>query len=146
MNTNDIQQELQQQLNLQHHKSQQLLTLLEQENQALIARDIEKILALATDKQQLLQHLSDADQQIQQLIAPSTELPPQFNDLKESILKNIAQSQQQNEINGKAIALSIGSIERLQHAMIKKRAGNSMTYNEKGKTRGSGPRGGYISV
>lgn len=139
-------EQLEQQLNLQHHESQQLLSLLEQENDALIARDIDKILDLAANKQQLMQSLTEADQRIQQLISPNNELPPQFIELKESIINNIAQSHQQNEINGKAIAMSIGSIDRLQQSLIQKRAGNSMTYNAKGKTRGGGARGGYISA
>lgn len=134
------------QLNLQHQKSQQLVALLAQENQALVERDIDKIQTLAQSKQQLLKELASADQQIKQLIPPEYTLPPELTALKDAIIDNIAQSQRQNEINGKAIALGINSLDRLQSSLVRKRAGNSMTYNQKGKTRGSGLRGGYISA
>jgi flagella synthesis protein FlgN len=134
------------QLNLQHQKSQQLVALLAQENSALVERDIDKIQILAQSKQQLLKELASADQQIKQLITPEYTLPPELTALKDAIIDNIAQSQQQNEINGKAIALGINSLDRLQNSLVRKRAGNSMTYNQKGKTRGGGIRGGYISA
>jgi len=134
------------QLNLQHQKSQQLLKLLTQENQALVERDIELIQSIATTKQQLMSDLATVDQQIQQLVAPINELPPELVQLKNAIVDNISLAQQKNEVNGKAIALGINSLERLQTSIIRKRAGNSMTYNQKGKTRGGGPRGGYISA
>lgn len=138
--------ELEQQLTLQYQYTEQLLSVLKQENSALVERDIAKIVELAANKQQILQHLAQADQQISTLVTPDNELPVQFAELKQSIINNIAEAQRQNEINGKAIALSLGSIERLQQSLIRKRAGTSMTYNEKGKTRGSGTSGGYISV
>jgi len=134
------------QLNLQHQKSQQLLGVLTQENQALVERDIELIQTIAITKQQLMSELATIDQQIQQLVAPISELPSELVELKNAIVDNITQAQQQNEINGKAIALGINSLERLQSSIVRKRAGNSMTYNQKGKTRGGGPRGGYISA
>ena len=138
--------ELEQQLNLQFQLSQQLLTLLTQEKHALVERDPQLIQDLALEKQQLLQQLTEAEQYIKQLLAPTTALPSQFSELTQSIEKNIVQCHQLNQINGEAIAMSVNSLERLQGALIQKRAGNSMTYNKKGKTHGSGLRGGYISV
>ncbi|NRA83382.1 MAG: flagellar protein FlgN [Gammaproteobacteria bacterium] len=138
--------ELEQHLILQQQQSQQLIALLEQENHALIEREPEKIQALAESKQQLLIAINDCDQKIKLLLAPDLTLPAELLELKTSIDNNIKLSQQKNEINGRAIDLSISSIERLQSSLIKKRAGNSMTYNQKGKTQGSSARGGYISA
>jgi len=133
-------------LNIQHQKSEQLLTLLAEENQALVERDIDKIETLARAKQNILSELATADQQIKQLVTSINELPAELMKLKDTIVDNIAKGQLQNEINGKAIALGINSLERLQTSLIRKRAGNSMTYNQKGKTRGGGSRGSYISA
>ena len=138
--------ELEQHLILQQQQSQQLIALLEQENHALIEREPEKIPALAESNQLLLITINDCDQKIKLLLAPDLTLPAELLELKKSIDNNIKLSQQKNEINGRAIDLSINSIERLQSSLIKKRAGNSMTYNQKGKTQGSSARGGYISA
>ena len=138
--------ELEQHLILQQQQSQQLIALLEQENHALIEREPEKIQALAESKQLLLITINDCDQKIKLLLAPYLTLPAELLELKKSIDNNIKLSQQKNEINGRAIDLSINSIERLQSSLIKKRAGNSMTYNQKGKTQGCSARGGYISA
>ncbi|NRA70798.1 MAG: flagellar protein FlgN [Gammaproteobacteria bacterium] len=138
--------ELEQELNLQLHTSQLLLSLLGQENDALIARDIDLIEQLAQQKQHLIEQLNSLDSKIERHLLPDSELPSQFSELKNSILENISTCQRQNDINGKAIALSLGSIERLQNSLVQKRAGNSMTYNQKGKTRGGGVRGSFISA
>ena len=119
--------ELEQHLILQQQQSQQLIALLEQENHALIEREPEKIQALAESKQQLLIAINDCDQKIKLLLAPDLTLPAELLELKTSIDNNIKLSQQKNEINGRAIDLSISSIERLQSSLIKKRAGNSRT-------------------
>ncbi|NRA54633.1 MAG: flagellar protein FlgN [Gammaproteobacteria bacterium] len=134
------------QLNIQYQKSEQLLTLLTEENKALVERDIDKIETLARDKQKILSELATADQQIKQLVTSINELPAELMKLKNVIVDNITKGQLQNDINGKAIALGINSLERLQTSLIRKRAGNSMTYNQKGKTRGGGIRGSYISA
>lgn len=141
MNTDQISE----QLTLQLHCIEQLEHVLELEKQALIDRDIEKIEGFAQQKEALMVQLSQLDQQVEQLLAKQP-LPTQLEPLKTQITEGVTVCQQQNLENGKAIDLSIESLNRLQSSIIKKRSGNSMTYNAKGKTRGAGSSSGYISA
>lgn len=136
-----VQQGLEQQLTL----TDQLLNLLSQEQTALTHRDAEQIVELAAQKQQLLEHLANTDKSLQNQLVGKT-LPPALEALKEQVQSQLQQCMQQNTINGKAIELSLGSLNRLQNALIKQRSGNSMTYDGKGKTTGSGSFGKSITA
>ena len=132
-------------LTLQLSHVKQLKMLLNDEKQSLIDRDHESISALAQNKQQLMTQLEQIDREIsasiEQVPLSDVELS-----MKDQIIAALSSCHQQNLENGRAIALSMNSIQRLQSALIKKRAGNSMTYNAKGKTRGGMASSGYISA
>lgn len=132
-------------LTLQLNHIKQLKILLDEEKQALVDRDHESIVVLATNKQTLMKQLESLDLEISSMLVNSP-FPPQANELKDQVVTLLTQCHVQNTENGKAIDLSMNSIGRLQRALIKKRAGNSMTYNAKGKTRGGQASNGYISA
>lgn len=132
-------------LTLQLNHIKQLEQLLNEEKQSLIDRDHESISMLANNKQALMKQLETFDVEISSLLVNSP-FPPQANELKEEVISLLSQCHIQNTENGKAIDLSMNSIGRLQRALIQKRAGNSMTYNAKGKTRGGQASNGYISA
>jgi len=132
-------------LTLQLNAIEQLQQVLNVEKQALIDRDHEKIEILAQQKQQLLVSLNEADQQLAQLL-DSQPLPQQLQPIKLKITAIVEHCHEQNQQNGRAIDLSINSLNRLQRSLIQKRAGNAMTYNAKGKTRGTGSSSGYVSA
>ncbi|MDP2559878.1 flagella synthesis protein FlgN [Psychrobium sp. 1_MG-2023] len=133
-------------LSLQITYAEQLLTLLAQEEQALIARQYEAINQLAEQKQQLIEQLQQTDQQLANSLPNPKEFPAELQSHKEQVDLLLKQCQEKNQQNGKAIALGLNSLERLQGSLIQKRAGNSMTYTAKGKTRGGSLSGGYVSA
>lgn len=132
-------------LTLQLNHIKQLKILLDEEKQALVDRDHESIVVLATNKQTLMKQLESLDLEISSMLVNSP-FPPQANELKDQVVTLLTQCHVQNTENGKAIDLSMNSIGRLQRALIQKLAGNSMTYNAKGKTRGGQASNGYISA
>lgn len=132
-------------LTLQLTHVKQLDKLLNDETQSLIDRDHELIASLAQSKQHLMKQLETFDVEI----SSYAEQIPQSESalaLKDEINEQLAQCHTKNLENGKAIELSINSIERLQSSLIQKRSGNSMTYNAKGKTRAGSSSSGYISA
>lgn len=132
-------------LNTQLHCVEQLQIILDIEKQALVDRDHDKIVTLAQQKESLLNNINDADQHIAQVLAQHP-LPAQFDVIKQKIMEGAAACQEQNLENGRAIDLSLNSLNRLQRAIVQKRSGNAMTYNAKGKTRGSSSSSGYVSA
>jgi len=132
-------------LNTQYNCIEQLQNILDIEKQALVDRDHEKIEALAHQKESFLVKLNEIDQLIAEHLAEQP-LPEQLHPLKQKITETAQQCQTKNQENGRAIDLSINSLNRLQRSIIQKRSGNSMTYNAKGKTRGAGSSNGYISA
>ncbi|MCG7530139.1 flagellar protein FlgN [Psychrobium sp. MM17-31] len=132
-------------LTLQLTHVKQLDKLLNDETQSLVERDHELIASLAQSKQHLMQQLETIDVEL----SSYAEQIPQSESalaLKDEITDLLAQCHTKNLANGKAIELSINSIERLQGALIQKRSGNAMTYNAKGKTRAGSASSGYISA
>jgi len=132
-------------LNNQLSYVEQLDNILDVEKQALVDRDHETIEAIAQQKKSLFLKLSEVDKAIGQLLDQQA-LPDTFHPLKQKIIDKILTCQQKNQQNGRAIELSINSINRLQRSILKKRAGHSMTYNAKGKTGGSTSSKGYVSA
>lgn len=132
-------------LNTQLNCLEQLLNILDIEKLALVDRDHEKIATLAQRKESLLLKLNELDQNIGEHLAQQA-LPEHLHSIKDKITEQAQLCQQKNQENGRAIDLSINSLNRLQRSIIQKRSGNSMTYNAKGKTRGSGSSNGYVSA
>lgn len=132
-------------LTLQLTHIKQLDQLLNEEQQALIDRDHESIESLAKGKQHLMKQLEAFDVEIISLIAQSP-FPESAQPLKDEVLTLLAQCHQKNLENGKAIDLSINSLERLQQSLVQKRSGNAMTYTAKGKARSGSASSGYISA
>lgn len=141
MNTDQLRHDLTLQLNC----VEQLQQVLNTEKQALIDRNHEKIEQFAQQKEQLLLKLNEIDQQIK-LQLPHQQLPQLLQPLKLKIATTIEQCHLQNQENGHAITLSLNSLNRLQRSLVQKRSGNAMTYNAKGKTRGTSSSGGYVSA
>ena len=132
-------------LNQQLELTSTMLQVLEQEQSALANRAADQLVALAEQKQQLLESLQQIDGQIKQQLA-GQPLPAELDELKQQVQTQLATCMQQNTVNGKAIEMSLGSLNRLQNALIKQRAGNSMTYNGKGKTTGRSQFGKSITA
>jgi len=132
-------------LTLQLNHIKQLQLLLNNEKQSLIDRDHESITSLAKNKQQLMSQLEQIDSDISASLT-GKPLSDDEQSLKAQINTALATCHRLNLENGKAIDLSINSVQRLQRSLIQKRAGNSMTYNAKGKTRGGSASSGYISA
>jgi len=132
-------------LTLQLNHIKQLELLLNDEKQSLIDRDHESITSLANHKQLLMSQLEKIDSDISASMT-TTQLSDEEQLLKEQITAALSNCHRLNLENGKAIDLSINSVQRLQRSLIQKRAGNSMTYNAKGKTRGGSASSGYISA
>ena len=122
-----------------------LLELLLQEQTALTERNSEQVEQLASQKQQLLDALSEAERDLQSQLNGQS-LPVELDDLKAQIKSQLQDCMQQNDINGKTIELSLGSLNRLQNAMVSQRAGKSVTYDGKGKTSGRGHLGKSITA
>lgn len=132
-------------LTLQLNHVKQLGLLLNDEKQSLIERNHESISILAQNKQQLMSQLEQIDREISTLVTQSPLSDDELS-LKDQIINALSVCHRQNLENGRAIDLSMNSVQRLQRALIQKRAGNSMTYNAKGKTRGGLASSGYISA
>lgn len=132
-------------LKLQLNYVKQLDVLLNDEKQSLIDRDHQSITSLAEKKQELMSQLQDIDNSISTHCKGLT-LNDDQNAIKNQIKTLLTHCHKNNLSNGKAIELSINSIDRLQRSLIQKRAGKSMTYNAKGRTRSSGSSSGYTSA
>lgn len=132
-------------LTLQLNHVKQLEILLNDEKQSLINRDYKTITSLSQQKQQLMSQLHEIDKEIS-LANKETPLNAEALIKKDQILSLLAQCHKNNLINGKAIELSMNSIERLQRSIIQKRANKSMTYNAKGGTKSSFSSSGYTSA
>ena len=125
---------LEQLLNKQTLSLERLLFLIDQEKQALIQRDADKLLSLATEKTTMLDAIKEIDTQLAKHPNKadfSTEpLASLVNDAKS--LMNDCQTR--NQENGKLIELCSASINRLAQALQMSRNSNSLTYDGKGKT------------
>jgi len=132
-------------LKLQLNYVEQLNVLLNDERQSLVDRDHQSITSLAVKKQELMSQLQDIDNNIS-IHCKNISLNDEQNTIKNQIKTLLTHCHKTNLSNGKAIELSINSIDRLQRSLIQKRANKSMTYNAKGHTRSSGSSSGYTSA
>lgn len=141
MTTDNVQPILEQQLTLTNNLHDVLML----EQTALAERNSDQLEELAKQKQLLLDTLSGCERDLQAQL-DGQSLPVAMNDLKMQIKTQLQDCMQQNEINGKTIELSLGSLNRLQNAMISQRAGKSVTYDGKGKTSGRGQLGKSVTA
>jgi len=132
-------------LNSQLSCVEQLDNILDIEKQALVDRDHEAIEAIAQKKESFFLKLIEIDNDIAQHLDQQA-LPEALNAIKQKISDIAEICQQKNLENGRAIVLSINSINRLQRSILQKRAGNTLTYGAKGKTQGGGSSKGYVSA
>ncbi|KFZ36925.1 hypothetical protein HR45_14085 [Shewanella mangrovi] len=126
--------DLEQLLNKQTLNLERLLFLIDQEKQALISRDAEKLLSLAGDKSTLLDNVKEIDTQL-------ANHPEKDDFAKEPIATMVndakvlmSECQVKNQENGKLIELCNASINRLAQALQMSRNASSLTYDGKGKT------------
>ncbi|WP_228729871.1 flagella synthesis protein FlgN [Shewanella avicenniae] len=126
--------DLEQLLNKQTLNLERLLFLIDQERQALINRDADKLLSLASDKSSLLDSVKSLDGEL-------AKHPDKSDFSKEPIASKVndakalmAECQVKNQENGKLIELCSASINRLAQALQMSRNANSLTYDGKGKT------------
>lgn len=128
---------LAQQLTNQQDQLTQMITLLEKERLLLKARNIIELEVLIQKKQELLQKIADLDKEISQntnqhdLLKEGASLFIQKQKL-EDLLK---QCKQNNEINGKAITLSLESNTRFSNLLNSVLNRNNLTYDQKGNTQ-----------
>jgi len=132
-------------LKLQLNYVKQLDALLNDEKQSLIDRDHQSITSLAAKKQELMSQLQDIDSNLS-VHCEGLTLDDEQTAIKNEIQTLLLHCHKNNLSNGKAIDLSINSIDRLQRSLIQKRSNKSMTYNAKGRTRSSGSSSGYTSA
>lgn len=132
-------------LKLQLSHVKQLDALLNDEKQSLINRDHQSITSLAEKKQELMSQLKDIDSSLS-VHCKDVMLNDEQTAIKNEMQTLLLHCHKNNLSNGKAIELSINSIDRLQRSLIQKRANKSMTYNAKGRTRSSGSSSGYTSA
>ncbi|MBY5992924.1 flagellar export chaperone FlgN [Ferrimonas balearica] len=113
----------------------QLLALLEQETDALVKRDVERIEALLKEKLTLLEAIAEADQALgrHRDVARLTEEPALAEQLKAGQAL-LAQCQSRNEHNQAQAELVSASLTRLQQLMQRTRHASAMTYTGEGQT------------
>ena len=121
----------------QKSQLKQFITLLEQERLLLEARNITALETLLQQKQLLLQQIADLDKTIE----INTQEHPLIKDggtlypLRLELTDLLTECKQRNEINGKAIALSLESNNRFAQLLNSVLNRNNITYDQHGKTK-----------
>lgn len=131
-------------LQRQHDQLAQMQALLTEEFALLTQRRALELPPLAQRKQQLLGAIEALDETLVQ----QPDLPAQLAsqpDLMARITDSLAACQQQNDINGRLLELSMVANRRLAGFLSQLRDRNSLTYDAKGNTR-SGTRSPAIKA
>lgn len=131
-------------LQRQHDQLAQMQALLTEEFALLTQRRALELPPLAQRKQQLLGAIEALDETLIQ----QPDLPAQLAsqpDLMARITDSLAACQQQNDINGRLLELSMVANRRLAGFLSQLRDRNSLTYDAKGNTR-SGTRSPAIKA
>ncbi|MGE6107333.1 flagella synthesis protein FlgN [Aeromonas sobria] len=131
-------------LQRQHDQLAQMQALLTEEFALLTQRRALELPPLAQRKQQLLGAIEALDETLVQ----QPDLPAQLAsqpDLMARISDSLAACQQQNDINGRLLELSMVANRRLAGFLSQLRDRNSLTYDAKGNTR-SGTRSPAIKA
>ncbi|MFG0834974.1 flagella synthesis protein FlgN [Aeromonas bivalvium] len=131
-------------LQRQHDQLAQMQALLTEEFALLTQRRALELPPLAQRKQQLLGAIEALDDTLTQ----QPDLPAQLAsqpDLMARITDSLAACQQQNDINGRLLELSMVANRRLAGFLSQLRDRNSLTYDAKGNTR-SGTRSPAIKA
>ncbi|MFM4825510.1 flagella synthesis protein FlgN [Aeromonas bivalvium] len=131
-------------LQRQHDQLAQMQALLTEEFALLTQRRALELPPLAQRKQQLLGAIEALDDTLTQ----QSDLPAQLAsqpDLMARITDSLAACQQQNDINGRLLELSMVANRRLAGFLSQLRDRNSLTYDAKGNTR-SGTRSPAIKA
>ncbi|MGY3869206.1 flagella synthesis protein FlgN [Aeromonas crassostreae] len=131
-------------LQRQHDQLAQMQALLTEEFALLTQRRALELPPLAQRKQQLLGAIEALDETLVQ----QPDLPAQLAsqpELMARITDSLAACQQQNDINGRLLELSMVANRRLAGFLSQLRDRNSLTYDAKGNTR-SGTRSPAIKA
>lgn len=105
------------------------LETLEQRNAPALDELLERKIAVLTDLERADKALS-AHPLVEQL--KQAELQPRY----EQIQQLLQQVQQQNDVNGQVVRLTLGRIQTLKQNLQSLHGEHGLTYNEKGRTHG----------
>ncbi len=125
---------------------EQLIELQQREKELLVKRDAPALDVVTQQKEQVLdtiQRLDDAlaNHPQQHLVSSHPELREQ----RKSILALMQTCQDNNEVNGQLVRVTLGRIQQLKQTLQAAHSGTTITYTSKGKTS-SGPSGSSIKA
>lgn len=113
----------------------QLIDLQDQEKTILEKRDAPQLEELTHQKTQYLNQLEKTDQTLARH-ADVASVSKQYPEQLHTIQTLLARVQQQNEVNGQIVRLTLGRVQTLKHQLQSMKGESALTYNEKGKTQG----------
>lgn len=118
--------------NQQDNNLTTLLTVLEEEFEALKARRLNDLTEVTQRKQELLDVIQEIDADIAQTVKENNIKPNR--DKQEHLQEKLKHCKYQNEVNGKILELSLLANQRFMHFFAAMRDEGSLTYDAKGKT------------
>jgi len=130
-------------LKQQTQELERFADLLDQEYDALKQRQHEQLLSLAQIKAATLQRLSKCDEQLKVL---KNEFTTQHKLTIESLREQVTHLKKHNERNGKLLALSAASQNRLRSLMVPADRRASTTYTKDGHKQHSGKGNCHFAV
>lgn len=118
---------------------QELSTLQDDERAALEQRDAPALEQLTVRKTELLRQLELNDKAVAEhpqrgVVATHPDLQKKRAEIQQA-LEHV---QQQNEVNGQLVRLTLGRIQNLRQTLQAMHSDGNVTYNEKGRTRAGG--------
>lgn len=105
------------------------------ELKALEQRDAPALEELTERKGQLLSAVEATDKRLAEHPQAQQLTQPEFTETRQRIDQLLQQVQEQNQINGQVLRLTLGRIQTLKQNLQSMHGENSTTYNEKGHTR-----------
>lgn len=133
-------------LSQQTTQLEQLIELQQREKELLVKRDAPALDVVTQQKEQVLdaiQRLDDALSKHPQQHLVSSH--PELREQRKTILGLMQTCQNNNEVNGQLVRVTLGRIQQLKQTLQAAHSGTTITYTSKGKTS-SGPSGSSIKA
>lgn len=123
-----------------------LIKLQSSEKELLVKRDAPALDVLTQEKEQLLDTIQQLDEKLAE--HPQKEIistHPALRDKRKTILELMQSCQNNNDVNGQLVRVTLGRIQQLKQTLQAAHTGTTITYTNKGKTS-SGPSGSSIKA
>lgn len=121
----------------QLERLQALHELQNSETKILEQRDAPALEEITAEKAKLLSALESADHNIAQHPERNALLDaPECVALRDQIQHWLGKVQQQNDVNGQLVRLTLGRVQSLKQSLQSLHGENATTYDDKGQTRG----------